>query len=261
MLIDVFGLSEEIGGMRNMFEARGRDGADAWAASDRGARTVDILEITSALAGITHGAVDFTVDYLQDLQIAAAYMGSEDIGTCEEKIQMIADIQYAQACQAAALDHMFMGLMSVEETDAVYQAYRSATVTGLEVASLVAGGYGVAKGVIGASRLVGMPAQIGRAAKMGNSLRWPSASNGRSLINGIEYTTHALERMSPRGLIQNGTEIVSRGVPPLVVENAISFGSKSVGKTSQELVHTFENVRVVTNSDSTRVITVITTGR
>jgi hypothetical protein len=120
MLIDVFGLSEEIGGMRNMFEARGRDGTDAWEASDRGARTVDILEITSALAGITHGAVDFTVDYLQDLQIAAAYMGSEDIGTCEEKIQMIADIQYAQACQAVALDHMLMGLMLVEETDAVY---------------------------------------------------------------------------------------------------------------------------------------------
>jgi RHS repeat-associated protein len=90
---------------------------------------------------------------------------------------------------------------------------------------------------------------------------WPSASEGRQVINNIEYTTHALERMSPRGLIQKGTEIVSRGVPPSVVENAIKFGVKIPGNTSGEIVHVFENVRVVTNSDTSRVITVITAGR
>jgi hypothetical protein len=67
--------------------------------------------------------------------------------------------------------------------------------------------------------------------------------------------------MSPRGLIQKGTEIVSRGVPPSVVENAIKFGVKIPGNTSGEIVHVFENVRVVTNSDTSRVITVITAGR
>jgi hypothetical protein len=65
--------------------------------------------------------------------------------------------------------------------------------------------------------------------------------------------------MSPRGLIQSGTEIVSRGVPPSAVENAINFGSKSMGNTPGEIVHIFENVRVVTNAEGTRVITVITT--
>ena len=67
--------------------------------------------------------------------------------------------------------------------------------------------------------------------------------------------------MSPRGLIHKGTEIVSRGVPPSVVENAIKFGTKVSVNTSNEIVHIFENVRVVTNPEATRVITVITTGR
>jgi hypothetical protein len=90
---------------------------------------------------------------------------------------------------------------------------------------------------------------------------WPSAAQGRRFINDLEYSTHALERMSPRGLIQRGTEIISRGVPPSVVENAIKFGTKIPGNTSNEIVHVFENVKVVTNSDKNRVITVITTGK
>lgn len=90
---------------------------------------------------------------------------------------------------------------------------------------------------------------------------WPSATAGRQVINSIEYTTHALERMAPKGLIQKGTEMVSRGVPPSVVENAIRFGVKSPGNSASEIVHIFENVRVVTNPEATRVITVITTGQ
>ncbi len=90
---------------------------------------------------------------------------------------------------------------------------------------------------------------------------WPSITKSTQLINGIEYVPHALERMSPRGLIHKGTEMVSRGVPPSVVENALKFGTKVHGNTSNEIVHIFENVRVVTNPEGTRVITVITTGR
>ncbi|REG79453.1 hypothetical protein C8N25_1311, partial [Algoriphagus antarcticus] len=41
---------------------------------------------------------------------------------------------------------------------------------------------------------------IFNAAKNGISI-WPSASGGRTVINGIEYTTHALERMQPVGTI------------------------------------------------------------
>jgi hypothetical protein len=67
--------------------------------------------------------------------------------------------------------------------------------------------------------------------------------------------------MSPRGLIQKGTEVFSRGIPPSVVENTIKFGVKSLGNTPNEMVHTLENVRVVTNLESTRVITVIRIGK
>jgi hypothetical protein len=66
--------------------------------------------------------------------------------------------------------------------------------------------------------------------------------------------------MAPRGLIQKGTEIYSRGVPPMVIENAISHGTKMIGKSPQEIVHIFENIRVVTNSECNRVITVIVKG-
>lgn len=90
---------------------------------------------------------------------------------------------------------------------------------------------------------------------------WPSAAQGRRFINDLEYSTHALERMSPRGLIQRGTEIISRGIPPSVVENAIKFGTKITGNTANEIVHVFDNVKVVTNADSSRVITVITAGK
>jgi RHS repeat-associated protein len=89
---------------------------------------------------------------------------------------------------------------------------------------------------------------------------WILPEKGGASINGRWYTEHALERMAPRGLIQSGNEIVSRGIPTSVVENAIEFGVKKIGPSS-EIIHIFENVRVVTDSEVTRVITVISTGR
>lgn len=89
---------------------------------------------------------------------------------------------------------------------------------------------------------------------------WRAASDGRQVINGIEYTVHALERMSPVGLIQKGTEIVSRGVPTSVVENAIKYGIVSPGNSAAEVIRTYENVQIVTNPEGTRVISVIKTG-
>jgi len=63
------------------------------------------------------------------------------------------------------------------------------------------------------------------------SRTWFSPAGGRQFIQNQEFTIHALERMAPKGLIQKGTEIVSRGVPPSVVENAIKFGAKSTGNS------------------------------
>jgi RHS repeat-associated protein len=86
---------------------------------------------------------------------------------------------------------------------------------------------------------------------------WPAASGGRTVINGIEYTTHALERMQPVGTILKGNEVYSRGVPPSVVENAIKYGKITPGNTAAEVVRTFENITVVTDIEGKRVITVI----
>jgi RHS repeat-associated protein len=98
-----------------------------------------------------------------------------------------------------------------------------------------------------------------KATETGAS-HWPAASGGRTVINGIEYTTHALERMQPVGTIMKGTEMVSRGVPISAVENAIKFGTVTSGNTAAEVVRTFENVRVITNPEGTRVISVIKLG-
>jgi len=97
------------------------------------------------------------------------------------------------------------------------------------------------------------------AAKTGTSL-WPAASGGRTVINGIEYTTHALERMQPVGTIMKGATSYSRGIPPSVVENAVKFGKITPGNTAAEVVRTFENVRVITNPAGTRVISVLKIG-
>jgi RHS repeat-associated protein len=90
---------------------------------------------------------------------------------------------------------------------------------------------------------------------------WPSPEAGRRVINGIEYTYHALVRMAPVGLIQRGTEIASRGVPPSVVEPAVKFGARTPGSEPGTIVHSFENVTVVTANAGRVVLTVIKTGR
>lgn len=116
-------------------------------------------------------------------------------------------------------------------------------------------------GIKGFTQFLGKSAStvVVRGTSTGTSL-WPAASNGRTIINGIEYTSHALERMQPVGTIIQGNVLFSRGIPPSVVENAVRYGRATPGRTINEVVHTFENVRVVTNVEGTRVITVIKLG-
>ena len=135
--------------------------------------------------------------------------------------------------------------------DVVMDEYSKAASAVVNAGNQVAGWWKTAT-------LVGLGA-VGEGAtlaKEGLTL-WPAASGGRTTINGIEYTVHALERMQPVGtIIQNGV-MESRGLPVSVIENAIKFGKVSPGNTSAEVVRTFENVRVVTNPAGTRVITVM----
>ena len=90
---------------------------------------------------------------------------------------------------------------------------------------------------------------------------WPAASSAPLSMGGTVFTTHALERMSPHGLIQRGTEMVSRGIPPSVVFNAIAHGAKSIGSHPGTIRHTYENVVVITTAGARRVITTWHTGR
>lgn len=238
----------------------GRDGrSEAPANSYRSKMGSDI---TSVLGGIGHGVVDFLVGSLHDLQTATVYIGSAELEmSLHERINMIEAVEQSQMQQMAAVESRLVRMIAVDESNTLYQSFRSKATMGLEIGSLVAGGYGAVKGVIAFNRLAKIPTQLTKVAKFGGQLKWPSPAKGRSVVNGIEYTAHALERMAPRGLIQSGTGIISRGVPPSVVENAINFGTKTLGNTPQEIVHVFENVRVVTNLDATKVITVITTGK
>ena len=98
-------------------------------------------------------------------------------------------------------------------------------------------------------------------AATGAMTLWPAANEGVTVINGIKYVPHALERMQPLGTIIKDGALFSRGVPVSVVENAIQLGEVTPGRTAAEVVRTFENVRVITNPEGTRVITVIKIGR
>lgn len=95
----------------------------------------------------------------------------------------------------------------------------------------------------------------GLAGQTGNS-SWPSPGNGRAVVNGIEYTEHALTRMAPKGLCQEGNLIYSRGIPPSVVKNAITNGAKSPGNEPGTVAHIFDNIFVVTDITGKRIITV-----
>ena len=95
---------------------------------------------------------------------------------------------------------------------------------------------------------------------IGATSLWPAASGGRTVINGIEYTFHALERMQPVGTVFKNGAPFSRGVPPSAVANAVKHGTVAPGNSASEVVRTFENVRVITNPAGPRVISVIKTG-
>jgi RHS repeat-associated protein len=112
----------------------------------------------------------------------------------------------------------------------------------------IAGGAVAGFGLLGGGTLSIANAGAGAAATGG-----PLAVYGRQIINGIEYSAHALERMAPVG-------IGGRGVPVSAVENAIRCGRELPGNTPGTVLHVFENVTVVTNTAGNFVISVIKTG-
>ena len=155
-------------------------------------------------------------------------MGSDELEmSLHERFQMIEAVEQSQACQMSALGNQVMGMFSIDASDAVYQSFRSKATVGLEAMSLVAGGYGVVKGVMAFNRLAKMPMQISRFVKsikkaeiyinrstsFIGSKRVPldyapyqTVRNESAVINGRKYTGHALDRMQDRGFIPSSIE-------------------------------------------------------
>lgn len=118
-------------------------------------------DIKSPLGGISHGVVDYLVGSLHDLQTAAAYVGSAELEiSLHERIQMIEAVEQSQMRQMVEVGSLVRGMLDIDESNTVYQSFRSNTTVGLELASLVAGGYGAFKGIIGFSKLARMPLKM-----------------------------------------------------------------------------------------------------
>ncbi len=120
-------------------------------------------DIQSAICGISHGVVNFVVGSLHDLQTTATYIGAAELElSLQERIQIIEAVEQSQADQIATLGGWMMNMLSIDKSDAVYHSFRSTTTTGLEIGSLVSGGYGVVKGVMAFHKLAKMPVQIAK---------------------------------------------------------------------------------------------------
>lgn len=107
---------------------------------------------------------------------------------------------------------------------------------------------------------------------------WDMSPHGR-IIYGRYYTIHALERMAPTtdavikelkrralalGYIPGSKDfndyILTRNIPPSVIENAIRTGTRTPGKYAGTWQYVFENVKVFTN-DTGDVTSVYRTSR
>ncbi len=174
----------------------GKDGASEGAAgSYRSKRGSDIK---SALGGISHGTVDFLVGSLHDLQTTAVYMSSAELEmSLHERIQMIEAVEHSQMSQMAAVGSFVMGVLAIDESDALYQSFRSKTTLGLEVGSLVAGGYGAIKSVFGFSKLARMPVKMAKLGAKG--------------AHGIEGILQIGDFRYSKSAAKHFTELVKRG--------------------------------------------------
>lgn len=221
-------------------------------------------DIRSALSGIGHGVVDFVVGSLHDLQTAAVYMGSAELEmSLHERIQMIEAVEQSQANRMGAVEGWMMDMLSIDQSDTVYQSFRSKTTLGLEVGSLVAGGYGAVKGVVAFSQLAKAPTQVAKIAKLGTkqlksgngffgnkgfelkNAKYQKVRNNPTTIQGRSYGGHALDQMQ------------NRGFPPSVVEETIqsSVGVPNKVTGRMQFYDPVNNISVVTENGE--VVTVV----
>ena len=66
-----------------------------------------------------------------------------------------------------AIEGWMMDMLSIDESDTVYHSFRSTATTGLEIGSLIAGGYGAVKGVMAFNKLAKIPLKMARIGAKG----------------------------------------------------------------------------------------------
>lgn len=80
----------------------------------------------------------------------------------------------------------------------------------------------------------------------GSPMTVPRGTNAPTTINGIDYSGHAIDQMQ------------GRGIPPSVVQNTIQNGAiYPTNEGTMGYYDSVNNVRVITNSTTGRVVTVI----
>lgn len=177
-------------------------------------------DIGSRIRGVSHGVIDFAMHSLHDLQTTALYSGSGELElSLQERAQMIEAVEQSQENRLASTEDWVMDLLSVDSSDAVYQSYRSKTTVGLEIGSLVAGGYGAVKGVISLNRLAKIPKNVSRlnsfkrmassessASNVINSLRLKNQLISKEISGGHAFEKHVLNRGEFPGWIRTRTQ-------------------------------------------------------
>jgi RHS repeat-associated protein len=174
--------------------------------------------LKSYLGGAAHGVMDYVINSVHDLQTNAAYMGSEDLGlNFQERIQMIDVIEQCQVDQKALLGDMFMDMLSIDPSDAIYQSFRANTTLGLEIGSFVAGGYGTVKGVMALNKLAKMPNQITKVTRLASRI----SSNP---LQGTNYTPKVFRQMR----LNRTTGKPDFHAFPRIVDNYAKLGQKEL---------------------------------
>ena len=204
------------------------------------------------------------VGSIHDLQTAASYMGAAELQiSLQERIQIIEAVEQSQANQMDTIEGWIMDMLSIDESDTVYDSFRFRTTTGLEIGSLIAGGYGAVKGAVAFTKLARAPQQVAKVARLsaktlkgGNGFlghkgfelknaSFQSVRNKPANIKGRAYSGHSLDQMQNRGFTLS------------VIEETIQKGSHSIGKNPGTMAYydSANDVTVIVNTEG-RVITV-----
>jgi hypothetical protein len=161
------------------------------------------------------------------------------------------------------VESWMMDMLSIDGSDAVYHSFRFNTNFGLEVGSLIAGGYGAVKGVMTFVELARTPAQLAKITKLSakplngrngflghkgfelKNASYQPLRNKPTNIQGRPYSGHALDQMQ------------NRGFTPLEIEETIQRGSHSVGKNPGTMAYydSANDMTVILNTEG-RVITI-----